>query len=266
MIKYKYILFFTLVFVLIMQEDILSQDVNNSVGLNVFNSFTLWESPYPEKSYDNLGIGTYLSPTYKMNVSKFFFQVDFMLSYFHFIGPDDLTRTFSDDDVDFGFHSYMNRNDLGIKAGYNLINNLTLLIESRYIYLQIEGSVDRPEIIQSPFDYIERGLLLGPGINLCYPEKSSDSYFSLSVSYLTGNINYTYNSFRIQASAYPLRDKITTQLLSIKSGYNIHLSPEFLLGISLESTYFFKRKFIDNYNYNSDLWFIGLSTSIFYQL
>ncbi len=194
----KYVLFSTLIFVFFLSRNNLSQTIDNSIGLNVFNSFTLWENPYPEGGYDNLGIGTYLSPTYKMNINKYFIQLDFMLSYFHFIGPDSLTRTFSDNDVDFGFHSHMNRNDIGIKVGYNLLDNLTLLIESKYIYLQIKGSVDRTEIIQSPFDYIERGFLLGPGINLNYPEKSSNSYFSLSASYLMGNLNYTYNSFNIQ--------------------------------------------------------------------
>ncbi|MGA9291780.1 MAG: hypothetical protein WBV81_04270 [Ignavibacteriaceae bacterium] len=264
--KYKYIALSTLTFVLLFSENILSQNINNSLGLNVFNSFAFWEDPYQKGGYDNLGIGTYLSPTYKMNINKYYFQLDFMLSYFHFIGPDGLTRTGPDDDIDFGFHSHINRNDLGIKVGYNLLDNLTLLIESKYIYLQIKGSVDRTEIIQSPFDYIERGFLLGPGINLNYPKKSSNSYFSLSASYLMGNLNYTYNSFNIQASAYPIRDKITTQLLSTNLGYNIHLNSKFLLGVSLESNYFFKRKFTYDYNYDSNLWFIGLSTSIFYQL
>ncbi len=63
-----------------------------------------------------------------------------------------------------------------------------------------------------------------------------------------------------------MRNKITTELLSTNLGYYIHLSSNFLLGVSLESNYFFKRKFTYDYNYDSNLWFIGLSTSIFYQL
>ncbi len=265
--RFKYFLFFSLIIVLLFSKNIFPQKINNSVGLNVFNSFTLWKHPIPQVGYDNLGVGTFLSPIYKMNINNFYFQFDFMLSYFHFTGPNDLTETGPADDIDAGFHSHMNRNDLGIVVGYNLFDNLTLFIKSKFNYLQISGSVDSKEIIESPFNYIERGFLIGPGINLNYPKINSNSYFTFSISYLMGNLNYIYNSFRTEIQS-PYKNNITTQLFTTNLGYNINLSSKFLLGVSFESDYYFKKKYFSefeyDYNYNSDLWFIGLNTGVFY--
>ena len=264
---FKYILSITLIIALFSSENNFPQNSCHSVGLNVFNSFTLWEHPFPRVGYDNLGVGTFISPTYKMNINNFYFQFDFMLSYFHFTGPNDLTETSQADDIDAGFQSHINRNDLGILVGYNLFDKLTLFIKSKFNYLQISGSVDSKEIIESPFNYIERGFLIGPGINLNYPKINSNSYFTFSISYLMGNLNYTYNSFRTEIHS-PYKNKITTQLFTTNLGYNINLSSKFLLGISLESDYYFKKKYFSeyeyDYNYNSDLWFIGLNTGVFY--
>ncbi|MBN2031419.1 hypothetical protein JW824_14390 [bacterium] len=242
-----------------------SQGINHSVGLNVLNSFIFWGNRYPEGSFDNLGIGTFITPICKVDLKNFIFHFNFMFGYLNFTGPNDLTRTGPDDDIDIGFDSNMNRNDLRIQIGYRLSNYINLFIESKYMYLRIKGDSDYKFDWQSSFNYIEKGILLGPGINLNYPEKNSNSFFTLSLSYLIGGLNYNYNSHRLKDEK-TYNDNIETQLFSANIGYNFHINKNWLLGISLESNYFFKIKHAYKYTYSSDLWFIGINTSIFYFL
>jgi len=261
----KSILIFILVIILLSSRNLISQEINNAVGVNVFNSFSFWGNQYPEDSFENLGIGTFISPTYKMNLNNFHFQFSVMLSYFNFTGPDDLTRTGPDDDIDGGFDSYMNRNDIGFQIGYKLSDYINLALESKYIYLNIKGDSDYKFTYQSPFSYNEKGFLFGPGINLNYPENNSNSFFTLSTFYLIGELNYTYKSHRSEIIE-PYKNSIDSQLLSANIGYSFHINSNWLLGISLESDYFFKRKQAYDYKYSSNLWFVGINTNIFYQL
>ena len=252
------------VIIFFLSTNLLSKEVrNNSIGLNVFNSYTFWENSYSKEKFDNLGIGTFISPTFKMKLNNFYFKFDFMLSHFNFIGPDGLTITGPDDDIDTGFDSNMRRNDLGLQIGYSLFNYVNLSIESKYIYMHIKGDNGQKFNWQTPFNYVEKGIILGPGISLNFPKNNSKSYITLSIFYLQGRLDYTYDGHRL-AKYKANKDNFDTQLLSANLGFNIHLKTNLLFSVSLKSDYFFKKKQEHDYKYSSDLWFIGLNTSILY--
>ena len=187
-----------------------------------------------------------------------------MINYFPFTGPDELTETGPDFDIDSGFKSKMRRNDLGLQVGYNLLDFISFSLVSKYFYMNIKGDIDPKTISQYPFSYTEKGILVGPGINIHLLHNNSGSFFTISTSYLIGRLDYSYLSHIIVYIRTPYENKIDTQLLLINTGYSFYLDTDLLLELSLESNYFFKIKHTEYDHYPEDLWFIGLNTSISY--
>ncbi|MBD3330770.1 hypothetical protein GF354_04545 [Candidatus Peregrinibacteria bacterium] len=235
----------------------------NSIGASVFNSYTFWENSYSKEKFDNLGIATFISPSFKMKLKDFYFKFDFTSSHFNFIGPDGLTITGPDNDIDTGFDSNMRRNALGLETGYNFFNYVNLSIKSNYIYMHIKGDNDQKFNWQTPFSFVEKGTIIGPGISLNFPKDNSKSYIILSMFYLQGRLNYTYDGHR-SAKYKENKDYFDTQLLSANLRFNIHLNANLLFHVSLKSDYFYKEKQEQNYKYSSDIWFVGLNTGMMY--
>ncbi len=248
--------------ILFLSTNLFSKEIrNNSVGLCVFNSYTFWENSYSKEKFDNLGIATFISPTLKMKLNYFHFKLDFTSSHFNFKGPDGLTITGPDDDIDTGFDSNMRKNDLGLEIGYSFFNYVNLSIKSNYIYMHIKGDNDQKFNWQTPFSFVEKGVILGPGISLNFPKNNSKSYIILSMFYLQGRLNNTYDGHRL-AKYKEKKNYFDTQLLSANLSFNIHLKANLLFHVSLKSDYFYKEKQEQNYKYSSDIWFIGLNTGI----
>jgi hypothetical protein len=264
MCRYNFSLISVSIVIILLSTDLFSKQVrNNSIGLSVFNSYTFWENSYSKEKFDNLGIATFISPTLKMKLNNFHFKLDFTSSHFNFKGPDGLTITGPDNDIDTGFDSNMRRNDLGLEISHCFFNYVKLSIKSNYIYMNIKGDNDQKFSWQTPFRFVEKGIILGPGISLNFPKDNSKSYIILSMFYRQGRLNYTYDGHGL-AKYKENKDYFDTQLLSTNLSFNIHLKANLVCHVSLKSDYFYKDKQEQNYKYSSDTWFIGLNTGMMY--
>lgn len=256
-----------LLFVLLFSTKIYSQEENNNrVGLNIFNTLSYWEgSSYTKDRYDYLGIGTFFNPFYKYQYNKISFQLDLVLSNFPFTGPDELTETPTDDDADSNFDSNMKRSDIELQMGYSIFNSINLLFATKYYYMCIEGDNKFNDGHQKPYNYTEKGILFGPGININLPNNNSESFVEITTIYLINKLNYSYLSHRIVVNREPYKNKIDVQLLTVNVGYNFHIVKNFQLGISLKTEYSFKTRYEYGSEHSADLWFIGLNTSLAYK-
>lgn len=257
-------LFITILFLFIFSftNELLPQEkMNNTIGLNVFNTFSFWETG--NLHYDNLGFGTFFSPFYKYKSNNVYFQSELVLSSFDFTGPDELTETGPDDDVDLKFDSELQRSDIGFQIGYSIFNSINLSFSTKYFYMFIKGDHKFNEGSQRPFNYTEKGFLFGPGIVINLPNNNSKSFFQFSMFYLIDHLNYSYLSHR-RDEREPYKNKIDIQLLTADIGYNSPIVKDFQLGISLKTEYSFKTRYAYSNKYNADLWFIGFNAGISY--
>jgi hypothetical protein len=263
--KHKFpFVFISFVIIFFSSTNLFSQEGRNmAFGINVFNAYTFWQNPYFQEEYDNLGIGTFINPTFKMKSNNLNFTFDFTFSHFNFVGPDVLTRTGPDNDVDTGFESNMRRSDFGLQIDHNLYKIINISIASKYVYMHIQGDNNQKFESQSTYNYIDKGIMIGPGIILNFPNNTSKLHTTLSVLYLFGTLSNTYDDHGL-AKNNAIKRKYDTQLLSAELGLNVHLKTNLMLYVSLKSDLYHKKKQESYYKCNSDLFLVGVNIGIFY--
>jgi len=255
--------FIILFLALSFSQKLFSQHQNNySIGINIYKTFTLWENY--SKDYDDLGSSINYKPEFEVNYDKYFIQLEYLFGIQKFIGPNDLTKTGPDHDIDFGFKSKMNRNEIGVSFGYEIYKNLRCYFQIKDIGSEINGKLDQNYEYQlNHFRYKENGILFGPEIKFDYPTYNTKSFLSARFSYLIGNINYDYKTHTPKER---IKNRIETQSLSFEIGYNYNVYSTLFLGIYLDSNYMFKFKKLFDYKISSNIWFYGINGNLKYVL
>jgi hypothetical protein len=250
---------FIILFLALSFQKLLSQHQNNYlIGINIHKTFTFWENY--SKDYDDLGLSINYKPEFEVNCDKYLIRIEYLFGKQKFVGPNDLTKTWPDDDIDVGFNSKMNRNEMSLSLGYIINESLRCYLQIQNIGMEINGILNQYfENQLNHFSYIEKGILIGPLIKYDYPTYKSRSFLSTSFSYLIGNLDYDYKTHRIK-----VREKniIETQSLSFEIGYNYNIYQNLFLGIYLDSNYLFKYKYFYDHKFSSNIWFYGINGNI----
>ena len=245
---------------LIMPSTVLSEGkVGLRFGMEILAAYTYWENDFSKERFDNLGPGLLISPESKKQFGRAFFAIDMTLGRFHYNGPDGLILTSSEDDIDTGFRSRMNKRDLLLRTGYDFLEFLGLSINLRRNFLKLNADHKTPGV---RYEYLEKGLLLGPGLNARLPVERSMLF--LEMSYLVGHLNTDYqNSI---TSPRVSRNRMNIQILAGSLGVLVPLGKAYKLGFLYKIEYQAKSAKSSIFKYNpTDLWFQGLATIIRYE-
>ena len=213
-----------------------------TLTIEAIPSYIFWESTYPNR-LENLGfhlIGN-LRLNYRKQFGKLFIKTELPLSYTQFNGPDGLTRTCPDDDIDVGFQSTMRREDLALMTGYDILKILSLSVIVRYSHLKLSGNHPYSFLM---FEYNESGFLFGPGVTGRLPVKKLGIYFNLS--YLLGHLNTKY-----KPASFPntYHDKMNVSVFLGEFGISIPIKKTIKIGFAYRTENYI-RNFVSDSDYS----------------
>ncbi|NOY59638.1 MAG: hypothetical protein GXO75_12030 [Calditrichaeota bacterium] len=248
-----------LLFSLLYQNIAISGEKNHfQIGSNFLGAKCHWENLYSNEIFDDLGWGFYYSPFVNFKIEKFLLHFSFLKGDFDFIGPDALTITWPDDDLDRGFHSNLNRKNINIMAGYDANPYLKILYGVKYFNLFVSGHLN-----ESSFRYSEKGLMYGLIINnkINLIKEKLDNIYSfgffagpLKAKYaISPKTNYNYD--------------VVNKLVEFKIGFDLKINDNMHCTIQHTSDLYFREvTYKSGYKRTADLRFFGVIIGIFYTL
>ena len=234
------------------------QKVRVTPGIDLFAANCHWENPYSREIFDDLGLGIYLIPSIKVSVGKLNFYTSFLTGSFNFKGPDALTITSPDHDIDTGYESNMKREDVNFLIGRKFYQIVELYFGLKYFHMNIEGELKWPEKkVMSTLDYLEKGFLYGGIISNKLPLGKSPFLGVCSFGYFEGLLQGDYSINNLMMP-YNAQKDIDAKLVkfNIGLGFQFHTQNEVI--ISYFSEFYYKEVHSDKYKYSSDLRFRGI--------
>ena len=236
-------------------------------GLNTYIANVSWENLYfRDDKFDNLGTGLFYSPYLGFEKNRLYAHISMTKSFFDFNGPDGLTATGPDDDLDAGLDSEMQRDDIAASIGYQVFSCTNIFFTVKHFRMKINGDTYYSESMWSQMDYLEKGMLYGGGlIRRIYIGKSG-LYSTFSVSYLTGTLvaDYTFGTKNAPRKIYYNGEDISTKILSFKVGLGYKITSHFLIDVSYLYEYFSKDNEPYSSNLDSDIRYHGLNINMAY--
>lgn len=183
------------------------------------------------------------------------------ISYSRFNGPDGLTITGPDIDIDTNFNSIMLKKDFSLRVGHNLLKYFNLSFIVRYNHLKLDG---KHQVVDLNYKYIEKGFLLGPSLKTRLTLQKTALFFD--ISYLVGNLSTDYHPASY-GRVRILKNAIKSKLFIGEFGLLIPISSSLDWTLKYKSELYFKSPGAsqDELLYNpTDVWFQGLATSFAY--
>lgn len=216
-----------------------------SLTIEVVPSYIFWENRYLNEKLEDLGlhlIGN-LKLNYRKQFGKLYFQTKLPLSYTRFNGPDGLTLTTPDHDIDAGFRSTMRREDLALITGYDILKILSLSAIVRCSHLKLSGNHRYSSLM---FEYNESGILFGPGATGRIPTRKLIIYFD--VSYLLGRVNTKYQP--ALSFSNTRHNKMDISVFLGEFGVSIPIKKSMKIGFAYRSEYYFRSPVSHNSDYS----------------
>lgn len=210
------------------------------LGINLFAANISWENNYSNDKYDNLGKAYYLIPNFEKKFRYISLKLNTNLCFSQLDGPDGLTITCPDDDIDSGFKTKMYINNIVLGSGYNILRYLILSINMRYTFLKIIGD---HEFGSLKYNYSEKGFLFGPSMNVKLPINKSTMYFDFY--YYNGELNTDYKAASFSRT---FRNNLTLNLYTAEIGIKIPIYQSISFGLSVKTEYYDRKG--ESYFYN----------------
>ena len=225
-------------------------------------AYAFWENNYAHEKSKSLGPGLFISPKMQKQLGRVTLAIDATLSAFRFNGPDGLTITGPDDDIDAGFRTRLSRRDLALQAGFDLPKFIHVSANASYHFFKLDGDHKAPGV---RYEYLEKGILFGPALGMKRQLKKSTVF--LDVSYLIGYFDTDY--FNTSRSSRVSKNEINAKQFAGAFGVQFSFTKSCDLCFSYRFEYHARspKSSIYGFHYNvTDSWLHGLATTLRYSL